>query len=112
MVVPVLFTLAATFYAKLGYMAFFGCSDKHHVDRVLKEFESKLSNLETDFNSENIDRKLTDLAEKVTALQDKIIDIEKTYQERIDLIEQLDGITAGGVKKASSTKSKNLWYFV
>ena len=107
-----MFALAATFYAKLGYMAFFGCSDRNYVERLLKEFEGKLSNLETELNSENIDLKLKDLTEKITALQDKIIDVEKNDKERIDLLEQLDGVTAAGVKKGSSSKSKNTLYLI
>ena len=95
--VPVLFALAAAFYAKLGYMAFFGCSDGKSADSLLSEFEGKFK----------------DLSEKLTELQDKIIDKEKTDKERIDLIKkdtemlQLDGVTAGCQKKGNSNKGMN-----
>ena len=111
---PVLFALAAAFYAKLGYMAFFGCSDGKSV---ISEFEGKLSNLETELHRErtheDIDYKFKDLSEKLTALQDKIIDKEKKDKERIDLIKkdterlQLEGVTAGCLKKGNSNKGMN-----
>lgn len=113
-ILPVLFALAAIFYAKLGYMAIFGCCDSKTDSKTLKKLEDKLLQLQTELHGGSepggIDSKLTDLAGKLAALQDDIDNKEKQDKELIDLIRkdiestQYDGVTAGCLKKRNNIK--------
>ena len=106
--------LAAAFYAKLGYIALVGCCNSQSNDKVFEELETKLKALENELNGTNkrndIDSKLSSLAEKLAELQDKIINKERQEKDHIDFIRkeiesmQTDGVTYGGENKRSNVK--------
>lgn len=67
----------------------------------LQKLERRLLNREEniDRKSENIDRKEETLSKRTKRLEEKEIEIEKLYQEQVDELERLSGLTSDEAKK-------------